>query len=99
MAKKLERITQIIPIKIRNLYFLIYLLRDKSSFTAAGNSSAKLTNIMKEKGQKEKEMIFRSETWRKSIQNLTCDTFLYNKKMKRLEFIVLLQRPDILKFL
>jgi hypothetical protein len=52
MAKKLERITQRIPIKIRNLYFLIYLLRDKSSFTAVGNSTAKLTNIVKEKGQK-----------------------------------------------
>ena len=52
MAKKLERITQRIPIRMSNLYFLIYLLRDKSSFTAAGNSSAKLTNKGWEKGQK-----------------------------------------------
>ena len=51
MAKKLERITQRIPIKMRNLYFLIYLLRDKSSFTVVSNTAAKLTNIVKEKGQ------------------------------------------------
>lgn len=51
MAKKLDRITQRIPIKMRNLYFLIYLLRDKSSFKVVSNSGAKLTNIVKEKGQ------------------------------------------------